>query len=203
MYSFLAGILAEKSPTLITIDVNGIGFQLMIPVSTYQKLPETGAKVKLFTQHVVREDAEFLFGFASEEERSLFKLLMSVSGIGPKLAITILSGLSVQELKRAIVDGSVPSLTAISGVGRKTAERLIVELREKVVIEGRADMEKWGPGASKHEALIDDSLKALISLGYSKQNARAAIQKVLEKQGKEKLSTELVVRESLKQIQYV
>ncbi|HLD56151.1 MAG TPA: Holliday junction branch migration protein RuvA [Candidatus Omnitrophota bacterium] len=203
MYSYLSGILSEKSATSVTIDVNGIGFQLMIPVSTYQRLPETGGKVKLFTQHVVREDAEFLFGFASEEERSLFKLLMSVSGIGPKLAITILSGLSVQELKRAIVDGSVPSLTAISGIGRKTAERLIVELREKIVIEGRMDAEKWGPGASKHEALIDDSLKALISLGYSKQNARAAIQKVLEKQGKEKLSTELVVRESLKQIQYV
>ena len=203
MYSYLSGILSEKSATSVTIDVNGIGFQLMIPVSTYQRLPETGGKVKLFTQHVVREDAEFLFGFASEEERSLFKLLMSVSGIGPKLAITILSGLSVQELKRAIVDGSVPSLTAISGIGRKTAERLIVELREKIVIEGRMDAEKWGTGASKHEALIDDSLKALISLGYSKQNARAAIQKVLEKQGKEKLSTELVVRESLKQIQYV
>jgi Holliday junction DNA helicase RuvA len=203
VYSYLSGILSEKSATSVTIDVNGIGFQLMIPVSTYQKLPEAGGKVKLFTQHVVREDAEFLFGFASEEERSLFKLLMSVSGIGPKLAITILSGLSAQELKRAIVDGSVPSLTAISGIGRKTAERLIVELREKVVIEGRADLEKWGPGASKHGALIDDSLRALISLGYSKQSARAAIQKVIDKHGHGRLSTELIVRESLKQIQYV
>jgi Holliday junction DNA helicase RuvA len=189
--------------TSITIDVNGIGFHLMIPVSTYQKLPETGAKVKLFTHHVVREDAELLFGFASEEERSLFRLLMSVSGIGPKLAITVLSGLNAQELKRAIVDGSVLALTAISGIGRKTAERMIVELREKIVIEGRADSDKWGPLASKHEALVEDSLKALLSLGYSKPNARAAIQKVLETLGKGKLSTELIVRESLKQIQYV
>jgi holliday junction DNA helicase RuvA len=203
VYSYLSGILAEKSATSVTIDVNGIGFYLMIPISTFQKLPETGAKIKLFTQHVVREDAEFLFGFASEEERSLFRLLMSVSGVGPKLALTILSGLSAQELKRAIVDGSVPALTAISGIGRKTAERLIVELREKIVIEGRSEADKWGPISTKHEALVQDSLKALISLGYSKQSARAAIQKVLEARGKEKLSTELMVRESLKQIQYV
>jgi Holliday junction DNA helicase RuvA len=192
VYSYLSGVLAEKSPTSVTIDVNGIGFQLMIPVSTYQKLPEAASKVKLFTQHIVREDAEFLFGFSSEEERSLFKLLMSVSGIGPKLAITILSGLNAQELKRAIVDGSVPALTAISGVGRKTAERLIVELREKIVVEGRAE-----------NVLVQDSLKALISLGYSKQNAKTAIQKVMEQHGNKKLSTELVIRESLKQIQYV
>ncbi len=203
MYSYLSGILSEKSATSVTIDVNGIGFHLMIPVSTYQKLPEAGGKVKLFTQHVVREDAEFLFGFSSEEERSLFRLLTSVSGIGPKLAMTLLSGLNSQELKRAIVDGSVPALTAISGIGRKIAERLIVELREKIVIEGRPDSDKWGPMASKHGALIDDSLKALISLGYSKQNARAAIQKVLDKHGNGRLSAELLVRESLKQIQYV
>ena len=166
-------------------------------------LPEAGSKVKLFTQHIVREDAELLFGFASEEERSLFKLLMSVSGIGPKLAVTVLSGLNVQELKRAIVDGSIPSLTAISGIGRKTAERLIVELREKVVVEGRSDSEKWDSISSKHEALVEDSLKALISLGYSKQNSKAAIQKVLAKHENGKLNTELIVRESLKQIQYV
>lgn len=203
MYSYLSGVLSEKSAASVTVDVNGIGFQLMIPISTYQKLPETGAKVKLFTQHVVREDAEFLFGFVSEEESSLFKLLMSVSGIGPKLALTVLSGLSTQELKRAIVDGSIPTLTAVSGIGRKTAERLIVELREKIVIEGRADTDKWGSISPKHDVLVQDSLKALVSLGYSKQNAKAAIQKVLEKHGKEKLSTELIVRESLKQIQYV
>ena len=134
MYSYLSGILAEKSPTLITVDVNGIGFQLIVPISTSQKLPATGQKVKLLTHHVVREDAQILFGFATEEERSLFKLLLSVSGIGPKLAITILSGLGIEELKQAIVQGSVPALTAVSGIGRKTAERLIVELRERIVV---------------------------------------------------------------------
>lgn len=205
MYSYLAGILAEKSPTLVTVDVNGIGFQLVVPLSTSQKLPQAGQKVKLLTHHVVREDAELLFGFAREEERSLFKLLLGVSGIGPKLAITVLSGLGIDELKRAIVQGSVPALTAISGVGRKTAERLIIELREKVVVEGAAGAGDGKTQAvlAKNEALIQDSLRALISLGYAKQNARAAIQKVLEQRHPDRLSTEVLIRESLKQIQYV
>ena len=202
MYSFLSGILAEKSPTSVTVDVQGIGFQLMVPLSTSQRLPTLGEKVKLLTHHVVREDAQLLFGFVTEEERSLFKLLLSVSGIGPKLAITVLSGLGIGELKRAIVDGSVPTLTSISGIGRKTAERLIVELREKVVLESRTEEKPLG-SISKSDVLIEDSLKALISLGYTKQNAKAAIQKVLQSRNRERLSAELLIRESLKQIQFV
>ena len=202
MYSFLAGILAEKSPTLVTIDVNGIGFQLVVPLSTSRELPAVGEKAKLLTQHVVREDAQLLFGFATEEERSLFKLLLSVSGVGPKLAITVLSGLGIGELKRAIVEGSVPALTAISGIGRKTAERWIVELREKIVVEGRSEG-KSGVALSKSEVLVQDSIRALVSLGYSKQSAKTAIQKVLEGRSSERISTESLIRESLKQIQYV
>lgn len=203
MYNFLSGILAEKSLTSVTVDVNGIGFHLTIPLSTSQKLPQVGQKVKLLTHHVVREDAQLLFGFATEEERSLFKLLLGVSGIGPKLAITVLSGLGLGELKRAIVDGSVPALTAVSGIGRKTAERLIIELREKVVIEGRTEEGKGGGILSKNEALIEDSVRALVSLGYSKQSAKAAIQKVLQASGSNHLNAESLIRESLKQIQYV
>ena len=202
MYSYLAGILTEKSPTAVTIDVNGIGFQLTIPLSTFQKLPEVGSKAKLLTQHIVREDAQLLFGFSTEDERSLFRLLMSVSGIGPKLAITILSGLGLQELKRAIVEGSTATLTAISGIGRKIAERLIVELREKVVIEGRVDG-KTEKALSKHEQLVQDSVRALVSLGYSRQSAKSAIQKVLDEHKNGRLNTELIIKESLKQIQYV
>ena len=203
MYSFLSGVLAEKSPTSITVDVGGIGFQLLIPLSTPQKLPSLGDKVKLLTHHVVREDAQLLFGFASEEERSLFRLLLGVSGIGPKMAITVLSGLGIGELKRAIVDGSVAALTAISGIGRKTAERLIVELREKVVIEGRTEEGKSTAALSKHEALVQDSVRALVSLGYTKQSAKDAIEKVLASRGQERLSPESLIRESLKQIQFV
>jgi len=203
VYSFLSGILAEKSLTFVTIDVNGIGFQLTIPLSTSQKLPQVGEKIRLLVHHVVREDAQLLFGFATEEERSLFRLLLGVSGIGPKLAITVLSGLGIRELKKAIVDGSVPGLTAISGIGRKTAERMIIELREKVVIEGRAEGGKAGAALSKNEALVEDSVRALVSLGYSKQSAKAAIQKVLADHGHDRLSAETLIRESLKQIQYV
>ncbi|MBI4368453.1 MAG: Holliday junction branch migration protein RuvA [Candidatus Omnitrophica bacterium] len=200
MYSFLSGILAEKTHTTATIDVNGIGFQLVIPLSTSQKLPGEGGKVRLLTHHVVREDAELLFGFATEEERSLFKLLLSVSGIGPKMAITVLSGLGIGELKKAIVNGSVPALTAISGIGRKTAERLIVELREKVMIEGQVESGQPSAALSKNEVLVQDSLRALVSLGYTKQNAKTAVQKALEKNGQGKLSAEALIRESLKQI---
>jgi len=203
VYSFLSGILAERSLTSVTIDVNGIGFQLSIPLSTSQKLPQVGEKIRLLVHHVVREDAQLLFGFATEEERSLFRLLLGVSGIGPKLAITVLSGLGIGELKRAIVDGSVPGLTAISGIGRKTAERMIIELREKIVIEGRTDEGKAGAALSKNEALVEDSIRALVSLGYSKQNAKAAIQKVLSGRDSGRLSAESLIRESLKQIQYV
>lgn len=203
MYSFLAGILAEKSLTSATIDVGGIGFQLLVPLSTSQKLPQAGEKVKLLTHHVVREDAQLLFGFASEEERALFKLLLGVSGIGPKSALVVLSGLGIRELKKAIVDGSVPALTAIPGIGRKTAERVIIELREKVVIEGRSETEGPHTALSKHDALVQDSLRALVSLGYSKQNAKAAIQKVLAERGNDHLNAESLIRESLKQIQYV
>jgi len=203
VYSFLNGVLAEKSPTSVTVDVQGVGFQLMVPLSTSQRLPQVGEKVKLLTHHVVREDAQLLFGFFTEEERSLFKLMLTVSGIGPKLAITVLSGLGIGELKRAIVDGSVPALTSISGIGRKTAERLIVELREKIVVEGQAGEEKMAGAPPKSDALIEDSIKALVSLGYTKQDAKAAIQKVLQNRGRERLSAELLVRESLKQIQYV
>src|SRR3989338_7573255 len=203
MYSFLAGVLAEKSPTVITIDVGGIGFQLLVPLSTSQKLPEVGEKVKVLTHHVVREDAQLLFGFLREEERALFKLLLGVSGIGPKSALTILSCLGIRELKKAIVQGSVLALTAIPGIGRKTAERLIIELREKIVIEGRLDPEGIPVILSKHEALAQDSLRALVSLGYSKQDAKAAIQKVLSQKGNDRLNAESLIRESLKQIQYV
>ena len=164
MYNYLNGTLAEKTPTSVTIDVNGIGFQLMVPLSTSHRLPEVGEQAKLLTHHVVREDIELLFGFATEEERSLFRLLIAVSGIGPKLGVTVLSGLGISELKRAIVEGSIPTLTAISGIGRKTAERLVVELREKIVL-GVCEKEEKGPQTlSQEDALVNDSLQALMSL---------------------------------------
>ncbi len=200
MYSYLSGVLTEKFPTSVKIDVNGIGFQLIVPLSTSQKL-NAGEKTKLLVHHVVREDAEFLFGFSTEEEKNLFKLLLSVSGIGPKMVITVLSGLGINELKSAIVEGSVPALTAISGIGKKTAERMIIELREKVVIESRGEMKSGA--SSKEEALVQDSLRALVSLGYSKQSAKTAIDQVLKTKISDKWTPESLIRETLKQIQFV
>jgi Holliday junction DNA helicase RuvA len=193
----VSGLLAEKSPMLITVDVNGIGFELNVPVSTSQKLPSPGAKVKLFTHFVVREDAQLLFGFGTEEERTIFKLLLSVNGIGPKSAMTILSGVGITELKRAIVQGSLPVLTAISGIGRKTAERLIIELREKIIVEGDQG-EKTTEKLDNNNALVQDSLQALIQLGYSKQGAKAAIQKAMTHSKADDWKVEDLIRASLK-----
>ena len=200
MYRYLDGILAEKTPTWVTLDVNGIGFHVMVPLSTSQKLPAIGERTKLLVQHIVREDAQLLFGFATEEERTMFKLLIGVSGIGAKLAITILSGLEIPELKRAIVQESIPVLTSVAGIGRKTAERVVVELREKIVVEGYAQEVKSLEKLKESEALIEDSLQALVSLGYNKQTAKAAIQKVLARGEKGQLNPETLVRESLKHI---
>ena len=200
MFSYLTGTLTEKFPTSVTVEAHGIGYQLTVPLSTHQTLPETGNKVKLLTHFVVREDAHVLYGFTTEEERDLFRLLISVSGIGPKSAITILSGLGVSELRQAIIDGALPVLTSISGIGRKTAERLIVELREKVVLDERRT------GAPRHleaqEGLVNDSVKALVSLGYGRQDAKNAIQKALShhRDRSEKLKVEELIRHSLKYI---
>lgn len=199
MYSYISGTLIEKSPTHVVIDAHGVGYELIVPISTHQKLPTAGQNVKLLIHFVVREDAQILYGFSTEEERELFRLLMSVSGIGPKMAITILSGIGISELKQAIVDGAVPVLTAISGIGKKIAERLVVELREKVILEDRRiDHHKTG---GQKNALVEDSVKALVSLGYGKQSAKEAVQKVLSAHPHhEKMKVEELIRQSLKYV---
>ena len=200
MYRYLSGTVAEKAPTWVVLDVGGIGFELTVPISTSQKLPAVGKEAKLLTHFVVREDAQLLFGFLTKEEHSLFKLLISVTGIGPKMAVTILSGLGMAELKRAIVDGSVATLTSISGIGRKTAERLVIELREKVAVESMASGAHGLEVIQKETALVEDSTQALVSLGYNKQNAKTAVQKAIAHAKKTDWTAETLVRESLKHI---
>lgn len=197
MYSFVSGTLVEKTLTLAVVEVNGMGLELAVSLSTSQKLPAAGERVRLFTHFVVREDAHLLFGFLTEEERSIFKLLLSVNGVGPKMAMTILSGIRLEELKRAIVQGSVSVLTAVSGIGRKTAERLIIELREKIIID-QGESNKVPVPLGTHEALVQDSLQALMALGYSRQNAKAAIQKVLDHDREASWNVESLIRASLK-----
>ena len=199
MYNYISGTLVEKFPTGVTIDANGIGYQLRIPLSTHHRLPEVGKHVKLLTHFVVREDAQQLYGFFTEEERELFRLLISVSNVGPKMAMTILSGIEIHELQQAIVDGAVPVLSAISGIGRKTAERVVVELREKIIIEEQQT--RTSKKENVDDTLVADSLQALISLGYKKQDAKTAIQKVLSMHSnKEKINAEQLIRQSLKYV---
>lgn len=198
MYHYLSGKLIEKSPTAIVIDVNGIGYDLTIPVSTYASLPALGEQVKLLTHFVVREDAQLLYGFATEEERKMFRLLISISGIGPKIANTALSGILVEDLKAAIKEGNVAILTSVSGIGKKTAERIVIELREKVILEGGK-----ATGAKSSSLLIsseaEDAVQALIALGYSKNEAQTAVDKA-QKSASEKLAVDKLVRNALKYV---
>ena len=200
MYEFLSGKILRKEPTRLVLEVGGIGFELAIPLSTFHALGSVGEPLRIWTHFLVREDNHQLFGFATEEERSLFRLLLSVTGIGPKLALAILSGIGTFELRRAIVEGSIPALTAISGIGRKTAERLIVELREKILLlepkAGPTPLVRVG----KDEQLMEDSLQALLSLGYRMPEAKRAVQKVLAEKSQEALSVEDLIRASLKYI---
>src|SRR5271156_3044952 len=137
MITFLSGKLVEALPTQVVVEVNGVGYEVLIPLSSFDKLPPPGHEIKLLTQLVVREDAHILYGFASGAERDLFRLLVnSVSGIGPKTALNILSGISVTTFRGAVATSDVKSLSQISGVGKKTAERIVVELRDKVGAAG-------------------------------------------------------------------
>ncbi len=194
MYAYLEGILTEKHPTAAILDVGGIGYELTIPLSTSQALPTVGGKVKLLTYFHVREDIQQLFGFINEEERLLFKLLLTVSGIGPKLAITVLSGLSSSGLAQAVQTQDLASLNAISGIGKKTGERILLELKGKIP-SGLAERSRTA-GHSAAEEELSDALLALISLGYKRVNAEKAVKKVLDKD--KKISVEDLIRESLK-----
>jgi Holliday junction DNA helicase RuvA len=196
LFAHLEGRLAGKHPTAVVIDVGGVGYELLVPLSTFHGLPAPGEKVRLLTHFHVREDAQQMFGFLTEEDRSLFRLLLGVSGVGPKLALTILSGLSSAELARAVERQDPGILSAISGIGKKTAERVLLELKGKIPAEF---IQKAGKGAALREEAAEglaDALLALISLGYKRANAQTAIQKVLAKN--KDLSVEDLIRESLK-----
>jgi Holliday junction DNA helicase RuvA len=172
MIARIRGRLASKEPHRVVVDVNGVGYQLFIPLSTYYQLPEVPAEVTLHTHTHVREDAIQLFGFHTRDEQTLFELLQGVAGIGPRLATNILSGISVEELVPALSDGNVTRLRAVPGVGKKLAERLVVELREKV---GTAHLAQppaalAGP-APALDRTLDDVVSALVNLGCNRKEA--------------------------------
>ena len=172
MISRLTGKLIEKNPPQIVIDVNGVGYEADVSMQTFYNLPALGETVQLYTQLVVREDAHLLFGFATADERATFRQLVKVSGIGAKTALGILSAMSADELARAVADEDIKRLSSAPGIGKKTAERMVLELRGKLVFHTAADgLFAATPAADE----TDDIVNTLIALGYNEREAKAAI----------------------------
>ena len=173
MIGRIAGTLLEKNPPHILVDCNGVGYEIDVPMSTLYNLPDAGLKVTLFTQQVVREDAHLLYGFGTTQERDAFRQLTKISGVGPRTALAVLSGLSVAELAQAVTMQETGRLTKIPGIGKKTAERLLLELKGKLGADlGTAiDLNRPAPAGN-------DVLNALLALGYSDREALAAIKGV-------------------------
>ncbi|NKB25392.1 MAG: Holliday junction branch migration protein RuvA [Kiritimatiellae bacterium] len=178
MITFLEGILVDKKPTQIIINVNGVGYQVLIPLSSYDQLPAPNGSLRILTYHHVREDAQMLFGFSSEDQRSMFQIMLNISGIGPKLALGILSGISVRDLKTAVIDGDIKRLNAISGVGKKTAERMVIELRDKFSSGEALEAVAGIDDNITPDIRIRDSIMALTSLGYKQVDAQKMVQKI-------------------------
>jgi Holliday junction DNA helicase RuvA len=192
----LTGTLVQKSPTEITVDVHGIGYGVSIPLSTYEAIGDVGGPVTLLTYLHVREDHLHLFGFAKEEERSLFRLLISVSGIGPKMAQGILSGISTGELRTHLLQGNPTALTAIPGVGKKLAERLVVELRERI---SKQDSDRSSANDSE-PPVKTEAILGLTSLGYTRPAAEKAVRQALAEMNGATLSVENLLKKALRLI---
>lgn len=178
MITFLRGELVEKQPTRAVLDVGGVGYEVLVPLSSFDRLPAKGDACTILTVDYVREDSHQLFGFMTDTEREMFGLLTGITGIGPKLALSALSGLSVRDLKAAVVEGDIKRISSISGVGKKMAERIVVELRHKLsageALEAIAGVD--AEGESKTE--LRDAMLALVALGYKQDDARKMVTKV-------------------------
>ena len=202
MIAHLSGTLLFKQTTTVIIEVGGVGYEVTIPLSTFYDLDDAGATVRLRIYTHVREDALQLFGFRTARERELFQQLISVSGIGPKLGITMLSGMSADEIIASIRTNNLARLTSIPGIGRKTAERLVIELRDKIAALSSPALEEEfaaqaGAGAlASEDAVRDDALSALINLGYQKASAEKAITSAMQEGGD--VSVEMILRRALR-----
>ncbi len=174
MIGRLTGILIEKNPPAVTVDVHGLGYEIDVPMSTFYNLPATGEKVSLFTHLAIREDGHFLYGFGSQDERAAFRQLLKISGVGARTALAVLSGMSVNELAQAITLQEAGRLTKVPGIGKKTAERLLLELRDKLPKTLATGSEKVGAGGTATNA-ASDILNALLALGYNEREAVTAM----------------------------
>lgn len=179
MITHLKGRLEEALPTLAVVDVGGVGYEVLIPLSSFDRLPQPGQEVRLLTHLVVREDAHLLYGFVTAAERELFRLLVhTVSGIGPKIALNVLSGMSVTAFRSAVAAGDIKALASVPGVGKKTAERIVVELKDKVGAFGTADAGVAGVvrgGDAGGDNRVGDAIAALAALGFKPNEAQDAV----------------------------
>jgi Holliday junction DNA helicase RuvA len=197
MIASLTGRLRSKSPTDVLLDVGGVGYAVHIPVSTFAALGDVGSTVTLLTHLQVREDAMVLFGFATEEERSTFRLLLGVTGIGPKLAQNILSGIPAAELRSLIRSGNAAALTGIPGIGRKTADRIILDLRDKVApgLESASGIDVAGATPA---SVRDEALQALLALGFPRAAAEKGLRSALQGADGASLTVEELLKRALK-----
>ncbi len=182
MITFLRGNLAESLPDRVVVDVGGVGYECFVPTSTFDALPGEGQPVKLLTHFHVREQEQAMFGFATADERDLFRLLIDrVSGIGPKMGLAVLSGMKVTDFKNYVVNGDVTALAKIKGVGKKTAERIVVELKDKVGVTAAWQEARQRPASMpKSQQLANDVILALINLGYKQVEAQKAVRSSME-----------------------
>src|SRR3982751_6565452 len=193
MITFLAGNLNGALPTQAIVDVNGVGYEVFIPLSSYDKLPAVGEPVRILTHLHVREDAQILYGFMTAPERDLFRLLVNhVSGIGPKLALAVLSGMSVGNFKSAVVNNDVASLSKISGLGKKTAERIVLELKDKLGVAAAWEAASATHAPTSEQGQANEAVLALIALGYKQVDAHKAVRDIQEREPELKTAEELV-----------
>jgi Holliday junction DNA helicase RuvA len=193
MIAFLHGKVVEALPTQVTIEVNGVGYEVLIPLSSYDKLPGPGQEVKILTHLAIREDAHVLYGFMSTAERDLFRLLINtVTGIGPRIGLNILSGMNVPAFRGAIANADVKALSQISGVGKKMAERMVVELKDKIGAAGAWEAASAQRSLSPEDQKINDAVLALMALGFKQIEAHDSLRKVQTNLGAQATVEDLV-----------
>lgn len=182
MIGHIRGIILEKQPPQLVVDVHGVGYEIDAPMSTFYQLPEVGQEASLFTHFVVREDAQLLYGFYTRDERLLFRTLLKVNGVGPRLGLTILSSTAPEEFVRCVLNNDTASLVRLPGIGKKTAERLVIEMRDKLSDWYQLPVQGGTPlnNADLHgrHQTLQDAIAALISLGYKQQEANRAVTKI-------------------------
>jgi len=198
MIALINGLLIHKATSSVIVDANGVGYRIFVPLTTFYTLPDTNQPVTLHVHTHVRPDAISLFGFGSGNEKEVFELMLSVSGIGPRLAMNILSGISAEELMKAVSEGNLNRLVSIPGVGKKTAERMLLELKDKIVKLSTCNViHKDNGDILTFDSIKDDALSALVNLGYKTHKAREAVDKIMS-ESSQSLALDLLLKKALK-----